>query len=162
MIAWKDQPRLTGHFITENIRLEQATAAGGNPPGLEGALTADVTFSSASHDIEALAESAVANAKFTVTDGKVLGIDLASSMLPGNRERSTRFDRLTGTLQSDAASTHLRQLLLESSQLRARGQLDVSDNREVDGKATAELLIPSRRMQASFGLSGKVGDMWIK
>jgi hypothetical protein len=162
MIAWKDQPRITGHFVTENIRLEQATAAGGSPPGLEGALAADVTFSSASHDIEALAESAVANAKFTVTDGKVLGIDLASSMLPGNRERSTRFDRLTGTLQSDATSVHLRQLLLESSQLRARGQLDVSNNREVNGKATAELLIPSRRMQASFGLSGKVGDMWIK
>jgi hypothetical protein len=162
MIAWKDQPRITGHFVTENIRLEQATAAGGNPPGLEGALAADVTFSSASHDIEALAESAVANAKFTVTDGKVLGIDLASSMLPGNRERSTRFDQLTGTLQSDATAVHLRQLLLESSQLRARGQLDVSNNREIEGKATAELLIPSRRMQASFGLSGKVGDMWIK
>jgi hypothetical protein len=162
MIAWKDRPRITGHFTTENIRIEQATAAGGNLPGLEGALAADISFSSVNEDVQDLPESVVANATFTVTNGRVLGIDLASSVLPGNRDRSTKFERLTGTMQSDTEAAHFRQVLLESSQLRARGQLDVSNNREIEGRATTELLIPSRRMQASFGLSGKVGDMWIK
>lgn len=162
MIAWKDRPRITGRFVTENIRLEQVVAADGSTSGIEGALSADVTFSSASEDVQGLAESVVANARFTVSDGKIQGIDLSSSMLPANRERSTRFDKLTGTLQSDAVTAHLRQLVLESPQLRARGQLDVGNNHEVNGKVMAELMIPSRRMQASFGLGGKVGDMWIK
>lgn len=162
MIAWKDRPRITGRFVTENIRLEQVVAADGSTSGIEGALSADVTFSSASEDVQGLAESVVANARFTVSDGKIQGIDLSSSMLPANRERSTRFDKLTGTLQSDAATAHLRQLMLESPQLRARGQLDIGNNHEVTGKVMAELMIPSRRMQASFGLGGKVGDMWIK
>lgn len=162
MIAWKDRPRITGRFIAENMRLEQVVAEDGSTLGIEGALSADVTFSNASENVQGLAESPVANARFTVADGKILGIDLSSSMLPANRERSTRFDKLTGTLQSDAAMLHFRQLVLESPQLRARGQADVSRAHEVNGKVTAELLIPSRRMQASFGLGGKVGDMWIK
>ena len=162
MIAWKDRPRITGRFIAENMHLEQVVAEDGSTLGIEGALSADVTFSSASENVQGLAESPVANARFTVADGKILGIDLSSSMLPANRERSTRFDKLTGTLQSDAAMLHFRQLVLESPQLRARGQADVSSAHEVNGKVTAELLIPSRRMQASFGLGGKVGDMWIK
>lgn len=161
MVAWNAQPQITGHVTVENIRVEQALATGKNP-AIDGSMSGDIAFTSVAPNASALPESAVITARFAIAEGMLYGIDLSSSMLPANRERTTRFDRLTGNVQSTGDISRFRQLVLKSSQLDARGEVEIRENGEIDGKVTAELLIPSRRMQANFGLGGTVGDVRIR
>ena len=162
MINWTGRPTASGSFKTENIGLPQALAAAGSAASLEGTLDAAASFASASSDPAKLVKVAEISARFTVKDGKVGGVDLTSAMLPANREKSTRFDTLTGNLQSSNGIYHYRNLALESPQSRAQGSLDVQDDQSISGNVRVQLTIPSRRMQANVGLGGTVGDVRIR
>lgn len=162
MIDWAGRPTASGSFKTENIGLPQALTAAASAANLEGTLDATASFASVSGDPGKLVEVAEINARFTVKDGKIGGVDLTSAMLPANREKSTRFDTLTGNLQSSNGNYRYRNLVLESQQSRAQGNLDVQDDQRISGNVSVQLTIPSRRMQANIGLGGTVGDVRIR
>jgi len=162
MIDWAGRPTASGSFKTENIGLPQALTAAASVANLEGTLDAAASFASVSSDPAKLVEVAEINARFTVKDGKIGGVDLTSAMLPANREKSTRFDTLTGNLQSSNGNYRYRNLVLESQQSRAQGNLDVRDDQRISGNVSVQLTIPSRRMQANVGLGGTIGDVRIR
>lgn len=162
MIDWAGRPTASGSFKTENIGLPQALAAATSAANIEGTLDATASFASVSGDPGKLVEVAEISARFTVKDGKIGGVDLTSAMLPANREKSTRFDTLTGNLQSSNGIYRYRNLVLVSQQSRAQGNLDVQDDQRISGNASVQLTIPSRRMQANIGLGGTVGDVRIR
>jgi len=162
MIDWAGRPTASGSFKTENIGLPQALAAAGSAANIEGTLIAAASFTSVAGDPAKLVEVAEISAGFTVKDGKIGGVDLTSAMLPANREKSTRFDTLTGTLQSGNGIYRYRNLKLVSQQSSAQGNLDVKDDQSISGSVRVLLTIPSRRMQANVGLGGTVGDVRIR
>ena len=162
MIDWAGRPTASGSFKTENIGLPQALTAAASAANLEGTLDATASFASVSGDPGKLVEVAEISARFIVKDGKIGGVDLTSAMLPANREKSTRFDTLTGNLQSSNGNYRYRNLVLESQQSRAQGNLDVQDDQRISGNVSVQLTIPSRRMQANIGLGGTVGDVRIR
>lgn len=162
MIAWAGRPTVSGNFKMENIELQQALTAAGSTASIEGRFDIAASFTSAPNDAGKLAEAAEISGRFTGMDGKIGGVDLSSAMLPTNREKSTRFDKLTGRLQLSNGIYRYRNLALEHQQFRAQGNLDIQDDQRISGNVNAQLNIPSRRMQASFGLGGTVGDIRIR
>lgn len=161
-LDWTARPSASGSFEVENIDLLSALTAAGSTANIAGKLQAAASFSSIAADAESLMEAASLNGKFTLSDGTLGGIDLASAMLPANRDKNTRFDKLSGTLQSDNGAYRYRNLTLASQQFRAQGSLDIQEDRRISGTVSAELTTPSRRMQASFGIGGTVGDARIR
>lgn len=162
VIDWSARPRAYGSFEADNLGLPTALTAVGSAAKVEGSLQTTATFTTSADEAERLLEEIGVNAKFTIADGRLGGVDLASAMLPANREKSTRFDQLTGNLQLNKGVYHYRNLLLTSQQFNARGSVDVQENSALAGRISAELTIPSRRMQTDFGLGGTVGDVWIR
>jgi hypothetical protein len=72
---------------------------------------------------------------------------------------STGFDKLAGSVQLKNGSYQYRQLVLETAQFRAKGNVDILPNQDISGKISAELAAKSRRLQSSFSLTGKVGNV---
>lgn len=162
MIAWAGRPTVSGSFKMENFELMQVLTAAGSAASIEGRFDIAASFTSASHDAGKLTEAVEVSGRFTGIDGKIGGVDLSSAMLPTNREKSTRFDKLTGSLQLINDIYRYRNLALEHQQFRAQGNLDIQDDQRISGNVNAQLNIPSRRMQASFGLGGTVADVRIR
>lgn len=162
MIDWTGRPTASGSFKMENIELMQVLTAAGSSASIEGRFDIAASFASASEDAGKLTEAAEISGRFTGIDGKIGGVDLSSAMLPTNREKSTRFAKLTGSLQLSNGIYRYRNLALEHQQLRAQGSLDIQDDQRISGNVSAQLNIPSRRMQASFGLGGTVENIRIR
>jgi len=161
-IDWAGRPTASGSFKMENIELQQALTAAGSTASIEGRFDIAASFMSASEDAGKLMEAAEISGRFTGIDGKIGGVDLSSAMLPTHREKSTRFDKLTGSLQLSNGIYRYRNLALEHQQFRAQGSLDIQDDQRISGNVNAQLNIPSRRMQASFGLGGTVENIRIR
>ena len=161
-IAWAGRPTVSGNFKMENFELMQILTAAGSTASIEGRFDIAASFTSTSEDAGKLMEAAEISGRFTGIDGKIGGVDLSSAMLPTNREKSTRFDKLTGSLQLRNGLYRYRNLALEHQQFRAQGSLDIQDDQRISGNVNAQLNIPSRRMQASFGLGGTVENIRIR
>ena len=163
VIDWSGQPTASGNFQLENVSLPLALPAMGSIASVDGTLTASVSFMSRASEAGKLAEAAEISATFIVLDGRINGINLASSMLSGgSHDNTTRFDRLTGNLQFRKGFYQYRQLALDTAQFHARGNLDIQSNQRISGKVNATLAVPSRQMQSNFRLAGKVGDVRLQ
>ncbi|MEZ0245912.1 MAG: AsmA-like C-terminal region-containing protein [Methylophilaceae bacterium] len=162
VINWAGRPTVSGNFKMENFEPMQILTAAGSTASIEGRFDIAASFTSASEDAGKLMEAAEISGRFTGLDGKIGGVDLSSAMLPTNREKSTRFDKLTGSLQLSNGIYRYRNLALEHQQFRAQGSLDIQDDQRISGNVNAQLNIPSRRMQASFGLGGTVENIRIR
>jgi uncharacterized protein involved in outer membrane biogenesis len=161
-VAWGGRPSVSGNFQAENIDLQQALIAAGSAASIEGRFAIDAMFASASEDVARLMEAAEASGRFTGSDGKIGGVDLSSAMLPTSREKSTHFDKLTGNFQLGNGTYRYRNLALEHQQFRAQGSLDIQNDQRISGNVSAQLNVPSRRMQANFGLAGTVENIRIR
>lgn len=165
VLEWSAQPIASGNFELEQVRLPLALSAMKSSAAVEGILNATATFNSQAPEGRVLADAAAIDASFQVRDGRFNGIDLANHLVSGSGNGSgnaTRFDRLSGKLQLRQGVYQYRQLVLEAPQLKARGNLEVQPNQDVSGSISAELAIPSRRINSKLAVEGKVGSVRLK
>lgn len=159
---WSADVAVAGSFEVEHASLARALSALDAHPAVEGDLSAKGSFAGRTASAGELAQGTELQASFKATDGQLTGIDLAGVTVSGDRSGSTRFERLSGSMQSRGGVYRYRGLALDSKQFHARGELDVQPGGEIAGHVSTELTIPSRQMQSQLRLGGKVNDVWIK
>lgn len=153
-VSWDGMPAAIGSFSLKDLKVRDALSRTGGRAALEGRLNAEATFTSRAPEFDALAASPVIQGNFSLHDGRVIGMDLASST--GVRGRDTRFDRLVGSVQLREGVYQYRQLVLTSDQLRATGQLEVKPDQTISGGVISDLKVGARRIQTNRRIMGTV------
>jgi hypothetical protein len=162
-VDWSSEWSTAGNFELFNATLPQMLNAFGSSASIDGKLALTGTFSCRSPQAINLVDSPEITANFELHDGKINDIDLARAVLfKGSQSLvggATHFDKFTGSLQLKSGYYQYKQLVLETNQFHARGNLDILPNQEVSGKISANLTAQSRRLYANFNLAGKAGDI---
>ncbi|MGB7816680.1 MAG: AsmA-like C-terminal region-containing protein [Methylotenera sp.] len=162
-IDWSNQWTASGNFEMFKVSSSQMLKAFDSVASIDGKLDLKGNFTSKSPEAAKLAEASHVTANFELRDGKINDTDLARAVLyRGNQSLSgdaTHFDKLAGSVQFENGRYQYRKLVLASAQFHARGNMDILPNQDISGKISADLAAQSRRLQASFGLAGKVGDV---
>lgn len=153
-VSWDGMPAASGNFSLKDLKLRDALTGMGGRATLEGRLNAEATFTSRAPEFDALATSPVIQGNFSLHEGRVIGLDLASST--GVRGRDTRFDRVVGRFQLREGVYQYRQLVLTSDQLRATGQLEVKSDQTISGSVISDLKVGVRRIQTNRRIMGTV------
>jgi len=163
LIDWSGQWSASGNFELTKATLPLMLAAFESTASIDGSATLNGNFAARSTQIGQLANTPEITASFEARDGKINGIDLVGAVLAGGNKplsgTATPFDRISGTLQLKDGRYQFKQLALESTQFRAKGNVDIAPGQDISGKISAELTASSRKLQAGFGLGGKVGDV---
>lgn len=162
-INWSAQAKASGNFVINDLSLPVAFSSIKSAASVDGTLNAKGAFLSKTDLVGKLMDALVLNATFTALNGKINDVDLAAKMISSaNRQDGvTRFDKLSGSLQFQDGQYQFRQLLLNSGQFKARGNLDIQSNQEVTGKVAGELVTPSRVIRSNLNISGKVGSVKV-
>ena len=154
---------VAGNFALSNATLPLMLTAFGSSASIEGSLNLTSNFASKADEATKLGDNPDVSANFELRDGKINGVDLVRAVLAGGNQPlagdATKFDKLSGSLQFKGGRYQYMQLTLDSAQFHARGNLDITQTQDIAGKISAELATPSRKLQASIGLGGKVGDV---
>ena len=162
-LDWSNQWSLAGNFNLINANLPKILNAFGSSASVDGKFNLAGIFSCKSKLAAALTDAPEINANFTVQNGKINGVELDRAVLSKSSQSlagdSTRFDKLTGSVQIKNGSYHYRQLVLKSDQFYAEGNVDIQPNQDISGSISADLAAQSRRLQASFNLTGTVNNV---
>ena len=162
-VDWSSEWSAAGNFDLSNVTASRLLSAFESGVSIDGKLKLKGLFSSRSVQAAQLVDTPEMTVNFELGEGKINDIDLARAVLfKGNQPLAggaTRFDKLTGNLQLINGHYQYGQLVLEADQFNAKGNVDIQSNQDVSGKISANLTAQSRRLSASFNLTGKVGNL---
>jgi hypothetical protein len=162
-VDWSSEWSAAGNFDLSNVTASRLLSAFESGVSIDGKLKLKGLFSSRSVQAAQLVDMPEMTVNFELGEGKINDIDLARAVLfKGNQPLAggaTRFDKLTGNLQLTNGHYQYEQLVLEADQFNAKGNVDIQSNQDVSGKISANLTAQSRRLSASFNLTGKVGNL---
>ena len=120
-------------------------------------------FACESTEVAKLTATPTITANIVLKNGKINGVDLAHSVMFNQNAslagEATSFDKLTTNLQVKDGQYHYKQILLDTKQFHANGNIDIAQNQAISGRINAALVTQSRRLQASFGLAGTLSDV---
>jgi hypothetical protein len=160
-VDWSSEWSAAGNFDLSNATLPRLLSAFGSSASIDGKLELAGLFSTRSAQAAHLVDDPEVVASFEVRDGKINGVDLTRPVLFRNQLSlagdPTQFDTLTGNVELKSGALQYRQLALDTAQFHARGNLNIQPNQDISGKVSADLAAQSRRLQAKFDLTGKVG-----
>lgn len=161
IITWGGQPSLSGNFELDGLSIPVALSSIGAAASVDGTVNIKGSYSSAADLVGKLVDNLAINATFTALSGKINGVNLSSQMVSGNSRNDdvTRFDKLTGNVQFKDGNYQYRQLVLDSKQFKAKGNLDIQPNQDIAGKVSGEVATPSRVIRSNLNLSGKIGNV---
>ncbi|MBM3394261.1 MAG: hypothetical protein FJY37_06450 [Betaproteobacteria bacterium] len=106
------------------------------------------------------------DASFTVQRGNLAGFDLPRALQQRSREGvqggKTRFEELSGIMQSKDGRHQFRSVKVQAGILKATGQLDISPSAEVSGRVQSELRSSAGAVRGSFSISGNSQAILLK
>ena len=156
-IKWGDLWSAEGDLNIENILLAEAMPALTNDIELSGKLDAKTIYSMQSRDLGTLFDNPRIKASFNVRDGSIGNIDLARAIQPRAIETTggkTLFASLSGSMTLDGKHYQYRQMKLAAGLLSASGEADIMPNKQLSGKTSVEMKLPSSTVHARLTLSG--------
>jgi len=161
IIAWAGQPSVSGDFELDGLSIPVTLSSMGTAASVDGTVNIKGSFSGAADLVGKLVDNLAINATFRALSGKINGVNLSSQMVSGSSrsDGATRFDKLTGSVQFKDGYYQYKQLVLDSSQFKAKGNLDIQPNQDIAGKVSGEVATPSRVIRSNLNLSGKVGNV---
>ena len=161
IIAWVGQSSVSGDFELDGLSIPVTLSSMGTAALVDGTVNIKGSFSGAADLVGKLVDNLVINATFTALSGKINGVNLSSQMVSGGSrgDGATRFDKLTGSVQFKDGYYQYKQLVLDSSQFKAKGNLDIQPNQDIAGKVSGEVATPSRVIRSNLNLSGKIGNV---
>ena len=126
--------------------------------GIEGDLDGDGSFLLNGAKLAELSNGPNLNGNFKLGKGIIGKIDLIKipSGGQGTSGGRTHFDELSGTLQVENDSQHLRQLEISTQIMKANGSVDVSPGGQLSGQLTINLKM--RSGSSSVILSGTLAE----
>ena len=169
LLDWTSGWHTTGNFTLADANAPQllkafaSKASVDGKASIEGKVSVTGGFSSQSTEVLKLTDAPTIMANIALKNGKINGVDLAHAVMFNQNAslagEATTFDKLTANLQVKDSQYHYKQIMLDTKQFHANGNVDIAQNQAVSGRVNAALVAQSRRLQASFGLAGTVSDV---
>lgn len=156
-IKWGDLWSAEGDFDIENVLLAGAMPALTKDMELTGKLDAKTIYSVQARDLGTLFDNPRIKASFNVRDGSIGNIDLARAIQPRATETTggkTLFAGLSGNMTLDGKRYQYRQMKLAAGLLSASGEADIMPDKQLSGKTSVEMKLPSSTVRARLTLSG--------
>lgn len=167
-VQWPDgasEWQSTGDFALTNANVEQILNTFSSAVAIDGKLTLNGSFSSKAREASKLAAAAAAavSANFDVRQGSIKGVELARAVISRGSQSlagdSTSFDKLSGSIKVNQNQYQFGKLVLASPQFNASGFININANQILTGRVNADLAAQSRRLQASFAITGRGKDL---
>jgi hypothetical protein len=163
VVSWSKQWIATAGFNLTNASSAQMLKAFSSGGSINGKLNLTGNFSSKSDEAAKIKDNTDVTATFEILNGKINGVDLARAALSSGDKSlagyATGFDKLTGSVWARDGRFQYRELLLQTAQLQARGDLDIQPNQDISGNISTDLVVQSRRLHNRFDLTGKVDNV---
>lgn len=161
-IQWTDGAnpwQSSGAFKLSNANTEAVLNSFDSAVAIEGKLILDAQFTGNAREASKLASNTITEANFDVRQGSIKGIELTRGVLSSGKQSlagdNTQFDKLTGNAKFNQNQYQFGKLVLVAPQLNANGFININANQMVTGKVNADLVAQSRRLKASFGITGR-------
>ena len=163
MLDWSGDWHATGSFTLTNANSAQLLKAFASKASVDGKVNVSGDFASQSAEALKLANTPTISASIALKNGKINGVDLARAVMFNQNAslagEATAFDKLTANLQVKNSQYHYKEILLNTKQFHANGNLDIGQNQAVSGRINAALNAQSRRLQADFNLGGTINHV---
>ena len=153
----------TGSFSLVKADTALLLTAFNSAVSVAGKLNLNGNFSCQSARANQQAQAASVAASFDISQGSIGDIELVRAVMARGSQSlagdATDFNRLTGTVKINQGQYQYAKLVLVSPQFRANGYLNINANEAVTGKINADLAAQSRRLQATFSVTGRGKDL---
>lgn len=162
LLDWSSGWHTSGNFTLTNANAPQLLKAFAGKTSVEGKVDVTGDFACESTEAAKLTANPAMTANIALKNGKINGVDLTHTVMFNQNAslagEATSFDKLTANLQVKDGQYHYKQIMLDTKQFHANGNVDIAQNQAISGKINAVLVAQSRRLQASFGLAGTLSD----
>ena len=163
LLDWSSGWLTTGNFTLTNANAPQLLKAFASKTIVEGKVNVTGKFACESTEAAKLTATPTITANIVLKNGKINGVDLAHSVMFNQNAslagEATSFDKLTTNLQVKDGQYHYKQIMLDTKQFHANGNMDIAQNQAISGRVNAVLVAQSRHLQARFGLAGTLSDV---
>jgi uncharacterized protein involved in outer membrane biogenesis len=137
LLNWRNGWQMQGRLSIKAMELKEALPQF----GLEGEMDGDSNFLLNGATLPQLSNAPHLNGTFVVKKGVISKMDMVETaanhrVTSGGR---THFDELSGTLQVENNSQHLRQLRISTGAMSANGSVDVSPGGQLSGQLSVNL-----------------------
>ena len=160
VLDWSGDWRATGNFTLTNANSAQLLKAFTSMASVEGKVNVSGDFASQSAEALKLTNTPTISASIALKNGKINGVDLTHAVMFNQNAsltgEATAFDKLTASLQVKNGQYHYKQILLNTKQFHANGNMDIGQNQAISGRVNAVVNAQSRRLQADFNLGGTI------
>ena len=163
VLDWSSGWHATGNFTLTNAHSAQLLKAFASKASVDGKVNVSGDFASDSIAANNLLDAPTINVKIALKNGKINGVDLAHAVMFNQNAslagEATAFDKLTANLQVKDGQYHYKQIMLNTKQFHANGNVDIGQNQAIAGRVNAMLNAQSRRLQADFNLGGTIDNV---
>lgn len=154
--------RVAGQANASGVDIAPLLAALKVKASLSGRLEASGPFSAQAAKPAALADAFNADVAFKVADGVMHGFDLATAarslIKGGSSGGQTRFDQLSGNVRVAGRTIRASNLRVTSGALDAKGNVNVSAAKALDGRVDVELKGTGGLVGVPLAVSGTVAN----
>jgi hypothetical protein len=123
-----------------------------------GKLNGDTSFSADNQDLAKLLAAPRLEGNFSIRDGVLVGVDLASLLRNSNLTGKTNFGELSGAFLYDGGKLQLRNVGLTAGLLGAKGSLDIDQEKNLAGRFVVEIKSTSIQSRGNLTVSGNLKE----
>ena len=157
-LSWKDGWQMQGKVNVNSLELQNALPH----INVTGEMEGTANFMLRGNKLSQLGDAPHLEGSFKVSKGSINNIDLVEIVRSASRNSApggrTHFDELSGLLQLDNSSQHLRQIRISSGAINAGGNIDVAPNKQLSGQLFVDLKMRAGMGSVPLQLSGKLGE----
>ncbi len=157
-LSWQNGWQVQGNINVKTLELGNALPQF----GITGAMDGDAAFILRGAKLPVLAKSPHLEGKFVVKKGLISKIDMVeTARIPGRQGASggrTHFDELSGALEVDNNSQHLRQIRISAGIMSANGDVVIAPDKQVSGRMNVSLKVRAERGSVPLVVSGTLAE----
>ena len=158
-ISWGGGVRLESDLVLANVSSSALVGAFTRDIAVNGRMEGKFAFATQGPDLEKLFEAPRAQGRFKLGDGSISNVDLVAVMQSesaGTRAGVTKFNELSGELNSVNRGASLRQMNLQGGVLRGNGGVDIGNNGSLAGRLVLEIRSQVAQDRGAFAVTGTV------
>lgn len=164
-IDWSQGVKLESDLVLENVSSSALVGAFTRDIAVKGRMDGKFAFETQGPSLEQLFDAPRAQGKFKLGDGSISNVDLVAVMQSdsaGTRAGVTKFNELSGELNSVNRGASLRQVNLQGGVLRGNGTVDIGNNGNLSGRVVLEIRSQVAQDRGAFVVSGSVSRPIIR
>lgn len=157
------QVSMTGEMTFERINAQAFGEALGMGPQFEGESRGNLKFSATADNWPAILSALQASGDFSIRRGSLGSIDLPEAVRRGSTTPltlggQTRFEELTGAITLTPSASRFSRLSLDAGLMHSSGQIEVTRNRQLQGRMEVQMRGRADRTTMSILISGPLNS----